>query len=87
MHALLNDPEELSYYTDFSKAETEASLTTKALIVVTISKVDFYDTNYERKNLLLKKVWSLFSSLFDWFGAASRSYNIGDANSIHNYGF
>lgn len=84
---IINDPEELAYYTNMSEEEKVEALTTKALVAVTISKVDFYDTNYERKNLLLKKLWSLSSSLFDWFGSASRSYNFGKTAQVQHYGF
>ncbi len=83
---IVNDPEELAYY-DLSDGEMTDALTSKVLVIVNVSMVDFFDTAYERKNLLLKKVWSLFSSLFDWFGSASRSYRFGEPSSVHNYGF
>ena len=74
---IINDPEELAYYSNLTDEEKVEAQTTKALVAVTISKVDFHDTNYEQKNPLSKKFWSLSSSLFDWFGSVSRSYYVG----------
>jgi hypothetical protein len=83
---IIHDPEELAYQTDLSAEEINTALTTHVLIKVQILKVDFYDNNYEKKNLVLKKMWSLFSSLFDSVGAASRSYDFSGP-AVHNYGF
>ncbi len=82
---IINDPEELAYQTDLSQEELNSALTTQLLIRVKILKVDFYDNDYEKKNLLLKKIWSLFSSLFDYAGAASKSYDF--STSAVNYSF
>jgi hypothetical protein len=82
---IINDPEELAYETDLTQEEINSALTTQVLIRVKILKVDFYDNNYEKKNLFAKKVWSIFSSLFDSFGAASGTYDF--SGSMHNYGF
>jgi hypothetical protein len=83
---IIHDPEELAYQTDLTAEEINMALTTHILIKVQILKVDFYDNNYEKKNLVLKKMWSIFSSLFDSMGAASKSYDFS-GSGIHNYGF
>lgn len=83
---IVHDPEELAYQIDLSAEEINNALTTQVLIKVQILKVDFYDNNFEKKNLVVKKVWSLFSSLFDSVGAASKSYNFSEP-AVHNYGF
>ena len=84
---IVTDPEDLSYHTYLTDLEQKEALTTKALVVVTVSTIDFHDTDFDRKNLLLKKIWSLSSSIFNWFGTASRTYNIGEPASLHQYGF
>ena len=84
---IIHDPEELAYQTDLTSEEINAALTTHVLIKVQISKVDFYDNNYEKKNLFLKKVSSIFSSLFASLGSASRSYDFSGESAVHNYGF
>lgn len=84
---IIHDPEELAYQTDLTPEEINNALTTQVLIKVQILKVDFYDNNYEKKNLFLKKMWSVFSSLFDSVGAASRSFDFSSQPSVHNYGF
>ncbi|HEX8462914.1 MAG TPA: hypothetical protein VF623_15880 [Segetibacter sp.] len=84
---IINDPEELAYQTDLTAEEINSALTTQVLIKVQILKVDFYDNNFEKKNLFLKRIWSLFSSLFDSFGASSRSYDFSSQSSLHHYGF
>jgi hypothetical protein len=83
---IIHDPEELAYQTDLTTEEINIALTTHVLIKVQILKVDFYDNNYEKKNLILKKIWSIFYSLFDSAGAASRSYDFSSP-SVHNYVF
>lgn len=83
---IIHDPEELAYQTDLTPEEINNALTTQILIKVQILKVDFYDNNYEKKNLVLKKMWSVFSKLFDSVGAASRSYDLSGPTA-HNYGF
>jgi hypothetical protein len=83
---IIHDPEELAYQTDLTAEEINNALTTQVLIKVQILKVDFYDNNYEKKNLVLKKIWSVFSQLFDSVGAASRSYDLSGP-ATHNYGF
>ena len=84
---IINDPEELAYYTDLSAEEINSALTTQVMIRVKILTVDFHDTNFEKKNLFIRKIRSFFSSVFDSFGAASGSYSFTDTNTIHNYGF
>jgi hypothetical protein len=84
---IINDPEELAYQTDLTADEINNALTTQVLIKVKILKVDFYDNNFEKKNLFFKKLWSLFSSLFDSVGAASQSYDFSSQSSVHHYGF
>lgn len=84
---IINDPEELAYQTNLTNKEINRALTTHILIKVKILKVDFYDNNYERKNLFFKKAVSVFSRLFDSVGAASRSYDLSPDPSLHNYGF
>jgi hypothetical protein len=77
--------EEAASLTGKSVEEMSEKLLDKALVIVTISKVDFWDTNFERKNLLFKKVWSLCCSMFDWFGTVSRSYYFGKQISAYNF--
>ncbi len=84
---IISDPKEIANETALQNNEVEGILCSKVLVVVTISKVDFYDTDFERKNLFLKKMWSVFSKLFDWFGSASRSYKMREPTPLHNYGF
>jgi len=84
---MINDPEELAYQTDLSTEEISCALTTHVLVKVKILKVDFYDNNYERKNLLLKKIWLLCCSLFDKFGIASGTYDLSHTSHLHHYGF
>lgn len=83
---IIHDPEELAYQTDLTTEEINNALTTHVLIKVQILKVDFYDNEFEKKNLFIKKVRSIFSSLFDSVGAASRSYDFSGP-AVHNYGF
>ena len=83
---IIHDPEELAYQTNLSVEEINTALTTHVLIKVQILKVDFYDNNYEKKNMFLKKIASILSSLFDSVGAASRSYDFSE-QTVHNYGF
>jgi len=82
----IHDPEELAYQSDLTAEEINTALTTHVLVKVHILKVDFYDNNYEKKNLFFKKIWSVFSSLFDSVGPASKSYDFS-GTPIHNYGF
>lgn len=82
---IIHDPEELAYQSNLTAEEINNALTTQVLIKVQILKVDFYDNNFEKKNLFLKKVWSMFSSLFDSV-TASKSYDLSEP-SVHNYGF
>lgn len=82
---IIHDPEELAYQPDLTAEEINSALTTHIFIKVQILKVDFYDKNYERKNLLFKKVSSVFSSLFDRLGVASRSFDFSHAQA-HHYG-
>jgi len=84
---IVNDPEELAYQTDLTPEELDNALTTKVLIRVKILQANFRDYNFEKKNLFFKKLISLFSSLFDSAGAASRSYNFSSNQPIHTYGF
>lgn len=84
---IIYDPEELAYQTDLNTEETNAALTTHVLIKVQILKVDFFDNDYEKRNLFLKKISSIFALLFDKVGAASRSYDFSDQAAVHNYGF
>lgn len=84
---IINDPEELAYETDLTTDEINKALTTQVLIRVTILKVDFYDTKFEKKNIVWKKIAGFFSELFDSFGIASGSYDITTASTVHNYGF
>ena len=79
--------DEAASLTGKSREEMSDTLADKALVVVTIYKVDFWDTNFERKNLLFKKLWSFCSSLFDWVGNVSRSYSLGKQTSSTQYGF
>ncbi|MDB5245699.1 MAG: hypothetical protein JWQ40_93 [Segetibacter sp.] len=82
---IINDPEELAYETDLSPEEINSALTTHILIRVKILKVDFYDNDFEKKNLLLKKAWSVFAKLFDSL-SASRSYDLSPRSSLHHFG-
>lgn len=84
---IVNDPEELAYQTDLSAEEINNALTTMVLIRVKILKVDFIDNNFEKKNLFFKKVWSVFSEMFNSFGDSSRSFDFSHPRSLHNYGF
>ena len=84
---IINDPEELAYFSDLTVEEINSALTTQVMIRVKILTVDFHDTNFDKKNAFIKKVWSCFSSMFDSFGAASGSYSLNNASNIHNYGF
>ena len=84
---IINDPEELAYETDLTQEEINNALTTHILVKVTILKADFFDNNYEKKSLVLKKVWSIFSRVFDSVDAASRSYNFSPRSSLHHFGF
>ncbi len=77
--------DEAASLTGKSIEEMSDTLADKALVIVTISKVDFWDTNFERKNLLFKKVWSFCSSAFDWFGNVSRSYYLGKQIPVNNF--
>ena len=81
------DPEELAYETDLTTEEINNALTTQVLIKVRIITADFYDNNYEKKNLVLKKVQSWYSRLFDSIGAVSRSFNLTPRSSLPHYGF
>ncbi len=83
---IILDPEELSYQNNLTAEEINLALTTQVLIKVQILKVDFHDNDFENKNLFFKKIRSVFSSLFDTAGAASRSYDFS-GSSVHNYGF
>lgn len=58
----------------------------KVLVVVTITKVDFWDTNFERKNTFQKMFWYMYSSLFQWFGNVSKSYHLARPDRIHQFG-
>jgi len=61
--------------------------TTHLLIKVNILKIDFYDNEYEKKNLFLKKISSIFPRLFDSVRGASGSYDFSPyAASLQNYG-
>jgi hypothetical protein len=82
---IINDPEELAYETELTAEEINRALTTQVLIRVKILKVDFYDNNFEKKNLLLKKAWSVLSRFFDSL-SASRSYDFSPRSSLHHYG-
>lgn len=84
---IINDPEELAYETDLTAEEINSALTTKVLIKVNIIKVDFYDNNFEKKNLVLKKLWSVFSRLFDSLGASSRSFDFSSRPTLRHFGF
>ena len=74
--------EEAAAHTGIALGELSKILIDKALVVVTISKIDFWDTNFERKNMFIKKFWSLYSSAFDWFGNVSRSYYLGKKSNL-----
>ena len=84
---IINDPEELAYETDLTAEEINSALTTHILLKVKILKADFYDNNYEKKNLLLKKLSSVVARLFDSVGAASRSYDFSPRSSLQHFGF
>jgi hypothetical protein len=84
---IINDPEELAYETDLTLEEINTALTTHILVKVKILKADFFDNEYERKNLLLKKIYSVLSRLFDSVGAASRSYNLSPRSTLQHFGF
>ena len=84
---MINDPEELAYYSDQLSNEKDRGEESRVLVVVTVTKFDFIDTAFERKNLLFKKIWSFISSWFNWFGTVSRSYSLGKSSAVPSYGF
>ena len=84
---MINDPEELAYYSDQLSNETFEREENRVLVVVTVTKFDFIDTAFERKNLLFKKIWSFISSWFNWFGTVSKSYSLGKSSAVPSYGF
>jgi hypothetical protein len=84
---IINDPEELAYEEDLTEEEINQALTTHILIKVRIITVNFYDNNFEKKNVLLKKFSSIFSKIFTSVGSASGSYNVTPRPSLENYGF
>ena len=84
---IINDPEELAYETDLSGEEINLALTTHVLIKVKILKADFYDRDFEKKNVVVKKLTTVLSKVFDSFGEASRSYDLRPQSSLHNFGF
>ena len=83
---IINDPEELAYQAELTAEEINNALTTHVLIKVSIIKVDFYDNEFEKKNLILKKLTAIFSKLFNSVGITSGTYNF-NGGIIYNYGF
>ena len=82
---IINDPEELAYETDLTAEEINSALTTHIYVRVKILKVDFYDNEFEKKNLILKKAWSVLSRFFNSL-SASRSYDFSPRSSLHHFG-
>lgn len=83
---IIHDPEELAYHTELTEEEISNALTTHILIKVNILKVDFYDKEYEKKNLLFKKLATMFSRIFDSAGTPG-TYNLNSSTSLPNYVF
>lgn len=84
---IINDPEELACETYLSPDELNSALTTHILLKVKIQKAEFYDNRFEATNLLVKKIKSVYSRLFDSAGAASASYDFNKHSPLQHFGF
>ena len=84
---IIDDPEELAYDSELTMEEINCALTTHILVKVKIINAEVFDNNFEKKNLLLKKVLSVLARFFDSVGAASRRYNFSTDAPLQHFGF